>query len=769
MLPLLAAFGAHAHAESCIWYSHDDSIRQVQTSTNLVTRVVALKQPHRLVMNAEDCGVWTLDKHDRRILRFSAEGALELQIRVRDLHPRLDEVEQLHLDPYDQSLWVSDDRRVFHLSASGQLLGSFGAPGEIRRLRIGLDQTLWVLGKRELWRFGANGTLLASYALGRHLAGDARYFAIDNVGGLIWLGDEHELAQLKLANPAEAPLRLRLAHHITGFTLDPFTGNVWVAQKEALLAFSRAGSLAFSVDLGALGIRKPEKLAFDPVSRSLWAGAEKSVSRLTDTGQFIARFSAKDGDEALGTPAFRVGPTLTLIRPPPDALTNNPQTEFRLAYGADCNGASCGFSPSYFSSYQLSATLNNQSVGSGFQLDPSTGEASYTPPARLPEGQNSFSAQVKDGFGHSSSTISNTFTVDTIAPRFLSLSPAEGSVLQAPQAIIQGVVDDPLATVVLESLGLTQSGPAFSFPVTLQPGPNLFTLSAIDRAGNRTTLTRTLNFIPLSLTIAAPASGATLSGSSVQVSGAVQGPPNTGVTVNGVVAAIGADRFYASVPLEPGPNTLTVTAKTQGGFSVQQTVSVTSTGPAPIEVSASPQSGLAPLKVSFKAGIAAGISVQRIEADFDGNGTIDFTTTNASAPIEFTYAQPGVYAARFVTTDSQGSATVQTMQIAAQDANALDVQLKALWQGFAGALANQNRASTMQFFTAGAAPKYGPVFDALLTELPRVVASFSPPLRAELASGYAEYAIVREIDGLKRVYLIQFVLGTDGIWRIDSM
>ncbi|MGQ0568122.1 MAG: hypothetical protein ACT4P5_01125, partial [Armatimonadota bacterium] len=314
---VIAAWAHSALGDSCVWYSHDDSIRQVQASSNQVTRVIPLRQPHRLVMNAEDCGVWTLDKHDRRILRFDAQGNLEREIRVRTLDPRLDEVERLHLDPYDGSLWVTDDRRIFHLSASGELLGSFPAPAEIRRLRVALDQTLWVLGKRELWRFDAKGTLLAAYTLGRHLAGDARYFALDNIGGLIWLADDNDLAQLKLSDPAaEPPLRIRLQHHITGLALDQVTGNVWVAQKDSLLAFSRSGALGHRVDLDALNIRKPEKLGFDPASRSLWAGAERSVSRFTATGQFVVRFDARDGDEALGVPAFKVQPTLTLIRPP---------------------------------------------------------------------------------------------------------------------------------------------------------------------------------------------------------------------------------------------------------------------------------------------------------------------------------------------------------------------------------------------------------------------------------------------------------------------
>ena len=109
------------------------------------------------------------------------------------------------------------------------------------------------------------------------------------------------------------------------------------------------------------------------------------------------------------------------------------------------------------------------------------------------------------------------------------------------------------------------------------------------------------------------------------------------------------------------------------------------------------------------------------------------------------------------------------MPIVVLDAVALDQQLKVLWQGFAGALAARDKAKAMQYFTASAGTRYGPVLDVLLSELPQIVTSFSPLLRTQLGIGYSEYAVIREIEGVRRVYLIQFVQQTDGIWRIESM
>lgn len=776
-LALLLGFSSlRTTADSCMWYTHDDTIRQVQTGTNQVTGVVPLRNPHRLVMNATDCGVWTLDKHDRRLLRYNPEGALELELRVRGLDHRLDEVERLQLDPYDGSLWIADERRLARVSSSGQLLASFSAPGEVRRMGVALDQSLWVLGKRELWRFDAQGALLASYTLGRHLASDARHLAVDSLGGQIWLADERELAQLKLVNPSEPPLRVPLQHDISGLALDPLTGNVWVAHKEALLAYSRAGLLIHTVELGGLHIRKPEKLAFDPVSRSLWVGAEKSVSRFTDTGQFVIRFPARDGDEALGVPAFKVEPTLALIRPPQDALTNNPQPPFTLGYGSACNGQSCAFGNDYFTRFSLTALLNNQPVGSSFIFDPETAEAEFTPSARLPEGANTFSAQVKDGFDHLSNTVINTFTVDTVAPRFVTLSPASGSVFQSPQVTIQGSVDDPQATVVLENaaalgnVGPNPQGKDFAFPITLKPGLNMVALTALDPAGNAGSAVLQLTFVPVSITVETPANGALVAAGSVLVSGTFQGPPNTGITVNGVIAVTDGNRFYAQVPLQPGSNLLNAVATSPDGASAMHGITVTSTGIAPISVSASPVYGVAPFKATFELGNATGRTIRRIEADYNGDGAVDFTTTDPAAILEFTYTTPGPYTARFTVTDDQNTAYTTTTIVQAEDLVRLDQLLRATWSGFTQALVARDKPAAMKSLTASAQARYGRVFDALLPSLPVVSASVSAPERAQLTGSIGEYFVTRQApDGTLRLFLIYFIRDADGVWRLDTM
>lgn len=760
-----------ALGSSCIWFADDDGLRQIDTDTNLVSAIVPLRDPWRdaprLVVNAGDCGVWTLDKRDGRLLRYGENGSLEREIGVRSLDPRLHYIEHLELDAYDGSLWVADERRLVHVSPDGQLLGAFTAPDDVRHVRVALDQHLWVLGERQLWHYDAQGTLVASHALDQGSGRHAVDFIVDSLGGLLWLADRHHLVRLQLSDLAAAPLRTRLAHRIRRLALDPQAGKTWVASGDVLLAYSRAGVLLHSVDPALDNVRKPAELAFDPVSRSLWVGADRSAARFTDTGTFVARFAA-DGDAAVAAPALRVAPTLTLVRPPQAAVTNDPRPQFTLAYGAQCNASACAFASDYFGGYQLSATLNGQAVGTQFVFDAISGQANFTPALPLAEGANSFSAQVKDAFGHSSALATLGLTVDTVAPRFLTLSPAEGSTLSTPSALIQGTIDDPGATVALAGTGIAQTGTSFAFPVVLAPGVNTFSLSATDRAGNAGFAVLHLVLASASVSITSPLSGATIAADSVTVSGTFEGPAGSAVTVNGIAAVTTGSSFVvASVPLQPGANTLTAVTTAPNRESATQSISVTGAAPAAVRVTPVVAQGLAPLDATFTLINTSGRSLLSVQADYTGTGS--FESLDPGAPLAHRYTAAGTYQAVFRVVNDLGTTFSQTIAVVVQDPIQLDQSLRTSWNGFAGALAARDTAQALQYFNAQGQTKYRPVLEALSLQMPSIVASFSVPQTVSLTGGVGEYGINRTIDGVNQLFLIYFVQDSDGVWRLDSM
>lgn len=410
-----------------------------------------------------------------------------------------------------------------------------------------------------------------------------------------------------------------------------------------------------------------------------------------------------------------------------------------------------------------------------FAFDSATGQASYTPANRLPEGLNTLSAQVTDRFGHSSETVNSGFTIDTIPPKFLTIAPADGSVFTTPQVTIQGRVDDPLATVMLvnsANWNAAGSNPAtqnFNWSVTLKPGLNTFLLNAVDRAGNAAVATLHLTYNPVSVTLASSVPGAAINGGTMVVQGTWQGPPNTGITVNGVVAASDGNQFYANVPLQPGTNTLTVTATTLDGAVVTQTATVTSSGPSPIEVTASPEQGIAPLAVSFLVGNHTANGIQRIDVDFDGNGTVDFSTTDPAAPISFTYANPGIYQAQVTVTDSLGNVYHSTPLVEVQNVAVRDTVLRGVYTGLLDNLKSGNVEAALTAVTGSVYPKYKAVFEALRPNLASVVSQLGTIQSGTIGAEMAEYAVARDTVGGPRVFLVYFIQGEDGVWRIDGM
>ena len=344
-----------------------------------------------------------------------------------------------------------------------------------------------------------------------------------------------------------------------------------------------------------------------------------------------------------------------------------------------------------------------------------------------------------------------------------------------PSVLLQGIVGDATAIVIVEGVGqimnTTIGGTMlnFSYPVILAPGLNIFTLSALDKAANSSSVKLHLTYSAVSVAVTSPASGATVDADSVLVTGTFQGPTNTGIAVNGVVAAQEGNRFYAQVPLQVGVNTLTVTATTASGATASRTVNVIGTGPSPIQVVPSPAGGMAPLTVDFAIQNNTANAIVKIEADFNGDGSIDFSTTDPAAPVQFSYTVPGIYQARIKITDGQNKVVEKIVTIVVQDPAQIDQMLKAQWDGMNSALIAGDKAKAMTYLNAQAKDKYGPIFDVLLPKMPVIIGSYSAVKGISITENIGEYAINRTIDSVNSLFLIYFLRDVDGVWRLDSM
>ncbi len=758
---------ANCASAAGIWFSAGDALYRLDPDSNQAILVASPGSAQGLAVDGKDGAAWIL--LGSRLQKLSEAGIVLADVDLKNFgfqYPA-----GFSLDPFDSSLWLADGKALARLDSVGSTLGTWSVSGVVRPLSPGVDQSVWLLGNKQLWRYSPQGALLASQDVSAVVKDATKFLAVDSLGNALWLAGEKELIQLNLSNLTQVSASLTSPQTIRGLALDAKRGVLWMLANDTATGFARDGSTVKTVALGALGVTKPVTLAFDAASDSLWLGHGAGLVRFTSGGEPAGSLATANPVSAIGVAPFVLTPSVSILKPPPNALTNNARPEFRLGYDALCTGVSCGFAPSCFASYGLTALLNSQPVGSQFVFDRNTGQAGYTPPQRLPEGTNTFTAQVRDQFGHSSELATNTFAVDTIAPRFLSLTPADGTVLPNANVVIQGTIDDATAAVVLSGSGMTRVGPNFGFPVVLQPGLNTFVLSAVDPAGNTTNATLRLTLASVSVSIDDPVNGVSVNSESVLVTGTFQGPQNTGITVNGVIAAIGGNRFYAQVPLQPGSNVVTATVTAPDGVMASHAITIVSTGAALISVTPDVSYGFASLTVTFTINNNTGRTLKLTEADFNGDGFLDLRTTAPNIQIaDFIYSAPGLYKALFKFTDDQNAVYNVNVVVQVDDKVRIDQLLRASWSAFSQALATRDKPAAMKLLTVPAQARYGRVFDALLGSLPAVVASISAPERALLTGTVGEYFVTRQApDGSLRLFLIYFLRDADGVWRLDTM
>lgn len=755
-----------------VWVAQHKSLLRLDTSTNSPDGTVALSdEAEALAVDSRTGAVWALSH--KRLSKFERTGQWLLDIHLKDLDPEFDEADGIALNPYEGAVWIAGKKQLLYLDTSGAKRIAWSAPDKIKAIAIDLDETLWVVTKHELLHVAEDGRTLATLDLKPH-AKDAKHLVVDGLGGLLWVVEERALLRFELNRLDQPPQRISLPKNqdeSEAVAAHPIFGTLWLAGKDALLLYDRSGTLIKQVDLKPHGLGEIEAMAYEPVSASLWLAGKKSVARFTGNGDYVTRIDVQKEIEAIAAGPFTLTPSLTLIAPADNSLTNNPLSRLEYELGAHCDGSPCLLVDSYINSLNLDIDLNGQSIGPLFGRNGA--RAFYDPTTRLPEGANTLKAKATDVFGHASPEIMSRFTIDTIPPKFVSIAPPDGSTFIQAAVTIAGAVDDPTANVVLADAGgqgISMGGANFSFAVILKNGLNTFNLTARDPAGNATTLPLRLTLSAVSVKIESPLHGASLSSGQAIVSGRFNGPFNTGVTLNGQAAVVSGTQFWANIPLAPGPNTLTAVATAPSGLTAQHaiTVNLNRTTPDPLTITADPQSGVGPLTARFTVGYS-GPAITRIQVDYDGDGTVDFSTTDPAALIEHVYSQPGVYQAKVTITDAQNGTHSQTLAIVVHDAQQMDRLFIALWDGMNSALVagDVNRASS--YLNESAKRKYQPVFQALLLHMPQIIGSYSPLKRLSITESIGEYAVVRPYNGQNRVYLIYFLKDTDGVWRVEGM
>ena len=494
-----------------------------------------------------------------------------------------------------------------------------------------------------------------------------------------------------------------------------------------------------------------------------WTGVQAATYSLT------ARATDDRGATATSPPVTVIvrppnaPPTVTLAAPASDARFTAPASIALAANASDTDG----------SVVRVDFLQGTATIGSA-TVPPFAATWSNVAP-----GTYSLTARATDNSGATAVSSPVVVVVTANAPPVVSITaPAPGASYFAPADVnLVATASDADGTLASVSFyqGTTLIGTSSAAPYAVQwsgvaAGSYTLTARAVDNAGASTTS------LPVAITVSAPAlaidtpvAGAMIAADHVHVQGSFNTSASAGIVVNGVVAAMEGNRFYAAnVPLSAGANSVTATLTRMDGVATTHTIEVSSV-PAPVAISVEPAQGFAPLAVTIAVGAQSGASIARVEIDADGNGGIDGVLSAPPWQTTVTYLSTGTVNLVVKVTDTAGGIHAETVPIVVADKAALDQRVRAVWTGMTSALAAGDTTSALTFLDPFARQRYAPVFSLLQPDLGTIVGTFSNLQGVSLTQDFGEYAVNRVIDGQNRIFFVYFSRNGDGVWRLGSM
>lgn len=279
-----------------------------------------------------------------------------------------------------------------------------------------------------------------------------------------------------------------------------------------------------------------------------------------------------------------------------------------------------------------------------------------------------------------------------------------------------------------------------------------------------------------SVAITSPLPGAATGESSVDVSGTFTGPTNTGIVINGVVAATNNGQFLASgIPLQAGSNTLTATATKLDGTTATAFVTVTQSGTtSPLSLQASGVTGYAPIKPSFTLAVGTlpnNGQLQSLTVDFNGDNINEFTGTSLTGiPSSYTYTQPGMYVAHARLIDTNNVTYDAYRRVLVEDLAVQRGMLCDIHQYVKAQLMAQNATQASLAYQSVNRSNYYNLFAVLGTNMPAAAQKLGTIVNGVMGNGFAEMLLVRDNANQTRSgFPLRITQGADGVWRISEM
>lgn len=273
----------------------------------------------------------------------------------------------------------------------------------------------------------------------------------------------------------------------------------------------------------------------------------------------------------------------------------------------------------------------------------------------------------------------------------------------------------------------------------------------------------------LTLTIAAPASGTTIVGPTVTVEGAVVNSTGneTGITVNGIAATVTGNRFVANdVPLGEGENIVTVSAIDTGGLTATTSAAVTSAPGHYIDLSASIESGLAPLEVDLSISASFGIN----DSILSYTGPVPVELLPGATPTSYTARLPaeGTYTLTADTIGPDGLVHKDTVTVVVLSKLQIDRLLQNKWQTLLSGFANNDQFTAIETILTASKNYYQTMFDALGAQLSSIASTAREFNLISIIGNQGQYELVTEQNEGLYSYDVIFTRDVNGLWKIQG-
>lgn len=374
-----------------LWTYESDRILR---SEHGITTVVGVHAGVTMISPTSRGGTW-LTATDG-VWYLSPQGDARGHLQVPDW--RAGEPLTTAVDPYDESIWIATGGALLlHFSSDGALVHGTSLSEIPAVVAVAADQTLWLAAANELVQFAPNGNVAAKVPLRLGIDERPAALSVDSIRAEALLATNRRMLRLSLSSAASEP-EVLLEGEATALALDPASGTLMAIADGQLVRIADGRVQAFEAGGAFESGDSPFALIHDGSDSTFIIRSLLASVRVANDGRVTERVAAAPNSIVAAT-AFRIEPSIELVRPPNGGATSNPRTDIVLRVTARCNGSICESPRRYLANVRVTATLDGLSLGPP-HLDASTGNATF--PARPPmsPGVNRLAARVIDAFGH---------------------------------------------------------------------------------------------------------------------------------------------------------------------------------------------------------------------------------------------------------------------------------------------------------------------------------------------------------------------------------